>query len=129
MRSRGANECVALLLFRLWCSDPLLFKQCFQLRRFGFFLAFESGRSEEKYTPNWSKYGPNPSKVQLGGPLGGAGGVKTAAGGKGTKKLHIFDAHRVAFGAFSVPLMPKWVRFWTALDFEGVPKWSNFLQK
>ena len=63
----------------------LLFKQCVQLRRFGFFLAFESGRSEEKDTPNWSKYEPNPSKVQPGGPLGGAGGVKTAAGGKGTK--------------------------------------------
>jgi hypothetical protein len=128
MKSRGANECVALLVFRLWCSDPLLFKQCFQLRRFGFFLAFESGRSEEKDTPNWSKYEPNPSKVQPRGPLGGAGGVKTAAGGKGTKKIHILNDHRVAFGAFSVPLMPKLVPFWTPLDFEGVQKGSNFVQ-
>ena len=62
------------------------------------------------------------------GPLGGAGGVKTAAGGKGTQKIYIFDAHRVAFGAFSVPLMPKLVPFWTPLDFEGVQKGSNFVQ-
>ena len=93
-----------------------------------FFLAFESGRSEEQNTPNWSKYEPNPSKVQPGGPLGGAGGVKTAAGGKGTKKTHIFDTHRVAFGAFSVPPMSKLVPFWTPLDFEGVQKGSNFVQ-
>ena len=70
-------------------------------------------------------------KCSPGDPWGGAGGVKTAAGGKGTKKhkkVHIFNAHRVAFGAFSVPLMPKWAPFWTPLDFEGVPKWSNFVQ-
>ena len=42
--------------------------------------------------------------MRPGGPLGGAGEVKAAAGGRGTKKAHIFDAHRVAFGAFSVPL-------------------------
>jgi hypothetical protein len=76
---------------------------------------------------NWSKYEPNPSKMKPGGPLGGGGEVKAAAGGKGTEHPHIFDAHRVAFGAFSVPLMPKWVPFWTPLDFEGGPKWSHFV--
>ena len=70
-------------------------------------------------------------KCSPGDPRGGAGEVKTAAGGKGTKKhkkVHIFNAHWVAFGAFSVPLMPKLVPFWTPLDFEGVQKGSNFVQ-
>jgi hypothetical protein len=93
-----------------------------------FFLAFESGRSWEKYIQKLSKCEPNPSKMKPGGPLGGAGEVKAAAGGKGTKKNHIFDAHRVAFGAFSVPLMPKWAPVWTPLDFEGVPKLTHFVQ-
>ena len=75
-----------------------------------------------------SKCEPNPSKMKPGGPLGRAGEVKAAAGGKGTEKLNIFDAHLVAFGAFSVPLMPKLVPFWTPLDFEGVQKGSNFVQ-
>jgi hypothetical protein len=118
-----------LLVFRLWCSAPLLFKQCFQLRRFVFFLAFESGRSEENNSQHWSKDEPNPSKMRPGGPLGVAGDVKTAAGGKGTKTIYIFDAHQVAFGAFSVPLMPKRVPFWTPLDFEGFPKMEQFRTK
>ena len=36
--------------------------------------------------------------MRPGGPLGGAGEVKAAAGGKGTKTVNIFDAHWVAFG-------------------------------
>mgnify|MGYP006140783583 CR=1 FL=1 len=84
-----------------------------------FFLAFESGRSWEKGTNNCQNGSQIHQNETRGDPLGGAGGVKTAAGGRGTKKLHIFNAHRVAFGAFSVPLMPKWAPFWTPLDFEG----------
>jgi hypothetical protein len=81
-----------------------------------------------KIYPKIVKMGAKPIKNEAWGTPCGAGEVKAAAGGKGTKKLHIFDAHRVAFGAFSVPPMPKRAPFWTPQDFEGVPKWSNFVQ-
>jgi hypothetical protein len=55
------------------------------------------------------------------GTLGGARGVKAAAGGEGIQKIYIFDAHWIAFGTFLVPRMPKWAPFWATLDFEGVP--------
>ena len=70
-------------------------------------------------------------KCSPGDPLGGQGGSRRRPAGrepKQHKKLHIFNAHRIAFGAFSVPLMPKLVPFWTPLDFEAVQKGSNFLQ-
>ena len=63
-----------------------------------------------------------------GGPLGGASGVKAAAGGEGTQKLYIFGTHWIAFGAFFVQLMPKWAPFWAPLDFEGVPNENNSMQ-
>ena len=63
-----------------------------------------------------------------GGPLGGARGLKAAAGGKGTQQIYIFDAHWIAFGAFLVPLMPKRAPFWAPLDFEGVPNENNSIQ-
>jgi hypothetical protein len=89
----------------------LLFYQCFQLGRFGFSLR---SKAEEvgKKAPTSVKMGAKSIKNEARGPPGGAGGVKAAAGGRGTKKLHIFDAHRIAFGAFLVPLMPKWAPLW-----------------
>ena len=62
------------------------------------------------------------------GPLEGARGVKAAAGEEGTQKTYIFDAHWIAFGAFLVPLMPKWAPFWAPLDFEGVSNENNSIQ-
>ena len=73
-------------------------------------------------------YWSNPCKVMLGGPLRRARRVKAAAGGEGTPKLYIFDAHWIAFGAFLVPLMPKWAPFWAPLGFEGVPNENNSIQ-
>ena len=69
--------------------------------------------------------------MQPGGSPGKAGGDQNGGRREGNqqkhKKKHICNAHRVAFGAFWVPLMPKWVPFWTPLDFEGVQKGSNFV--
>ena len=63
-----------------------------------------------------------------GGLLRGARGLKAAAGGEGTQKPYIFDAHWIAFGTFLVPLMPKRAPFWAPLDFEGVPNPNNSIQ-
>ena len=63
-----------------------------------------------------------------GGPLGGARGVKAAAGGEGTQKLYILDARVIASGAFLVPLMPYWAPFWAPLDFKGVPNENSSMQ-
>ena len=98
----------------------VVFYQWFQLGRFGFSLrskAEEVGKKASQINEMGAKSIQNEA---WGTPWGGRG-VKAAAGGEGTQKLYIFDAHWIAFGAFSVPLMPKWAPFWAPLDFEGVP--------
>ena len=65
------------------------------------------------------------NKESLGDPFGG--GVQGGGQREGNQKLYIVDAHWIAFGAFSVPVMPKWVFFWAPLDFDGVPKWNSFI--
>ena len=85
-------------------------------------------KRDENNTRNVVKHGPNPSKMMPRGPLGGARGLKAAAGGEGTQKLYIFDAHWITFGSFLVSLMPKRAPFWIPLDFEGVPNPNNSIQ-
>ena len=68
------------------------------------------------------KWEPDPFKIVPRGSLGGASGVKAAAGGEGNPKIQICDTHWIAFGAFSIPIIQKWAPFWAPLNFEGVPK-------